>query len=366
VRSFVILLLASALSLSTAASLGGCGGGEVTQAGASSSSSSGAGAGGNAGGAGGGGSSAGGAGGTAGAFPTSGISVIIEPNGNNGQELVDAIENATTSVHMTMYILSDSGVIDALVHQKSKGHEVKVVLDQAMPSGGGSNGQAFDTLQSAGVEVVWAPAQFTYTHEKCVVIDGKTAWIMTMNAAYSSPHDNREYLAVDTIPEHVAEADAVFAGDFAGSPVTSVTGPLVVAPIDAHAELDALVSMAKTSIDVEAEELSDDDLVGRLVQAHNAGLTVRIVRSDQSPSQAEQDAINRVKAVGCQIVELHQPYVHAKLILVDNAYAYVGSANFTYYSLEANRELGVLFAVQSEIDKMEATFAEDLGNGTPL
>ncbi len=337
----------------------------MTSASTSSSSSGGIGGGG-AGGAGSGGSNTGGAGGTAGSFPTSGISVIIEPNGNNAQELVDAIENATTSVHMTMYILSDSHVIDALVHQKAAGHEVKVVLDQAMPSGGSSNGQAFDTLKNGGVDVVWAPAQFTYTHEKCVVIDGKTAWIMTMNAAYSSPHDNREYLAVDTIPDHVAEADAVFEGDFAGTPLTTVTGPLVVAPIDAHAELDALVSMAKTSIDVEAEELSDDDLVGRLVQAHNAGVTVRIVRSDESPSSAEQDAINRVKAVGCQIVELHQPYVHAKLMIIDNMYSYVGSANFTYYSLESNRELGVLFAVESEITKMEATFAQDLANGTPL
>jgi cardiolipin synthase A/B len=365
VRSFSFLLLAASLCLSTAGSLAGCGGGNATTASTSSSSSGGLGGGGT-GGAGGGGASAGGGGGTAAGLPTSGISVIVEPNGMNGQELVAAIENATTSVHMTMYILSDTDVIDALVHQKQLGHDVKVVLDKAMPSGSGSNAQAFDSLQSAGVDVVWAPAQFTYTHEKCVIIDGTTAWIMTMNAAYSSPHDNREYLAIDTIPDHVAEAEAVFEGDFSGSPLTSVTGPLVVAPIDAHAELDAFVSAAKTSIDIEAEELSDDDLVNRIVAAKNAGLTVRIVLADGTPSSAQQDAMNRVKAVGCQAVTLHQPYVHAKLLIVDNMYAYVGSANFTYYSLEANRELGVLFAVESEIAKMEATFAQDLANGTPF
>jgi phosphatidylserine/phosphatidylglycerophosphate/cardiolipin synthase-like enzyme len=367
VRTFAFFPLVAALSLFVASPLAGCGGGDNTTSSSSSTSSASGGLGGNgAGGAGTGGVASGGGGGTAAGLPTSGISVIIEPDGQNGAQLVAAIQNATKSVHMTMYILSDNNVIDALIHQQQIGHEVKVVLDQAMPSGGSSNQPAFDQLQSAGVQVVWAPPQFTYTHEKAVIIDGTTAWIMTMNAAYSSPHDNREYLAIDTLPDHVTEADAVFQGDFAGSPLTTVSGPLVVAPIDAHALLDGLVSMTTKSLDIEAEELSDDDLVNRIVAVKNAGATVRIVRSDQSPSQAEQDAINRVKAVGCQIVELHQPYVHAKLIVVDNLYAYVGSANFTYYSLEANRELGVLFAVQSEITKIEATFAQDIANGTPL
>jgi phosphatidylserine/phosphatidylglycerophosphate/cardiolipin synthase-like enzyme len=366
VRSFAFLLLAAGLSISTSTALAGCGQSGVATSQSSGSGSSGGLGGGGAGGAspgGGGGASAGGGGSAL--YPTSGISVIIEPDGQNGQQLVDAIENAATSVHMTMYILSDSHVIDALIHQKQIGHEVKVVLDQGMPSGGSSNQDSFNQLEGAGVAVVWAPPQFTYTHEKAVIIDGKTAWIMTMNAAYSSPHDNREYLAVDTIPDHVAEADAVFAGDFAGSPVTEVSGPLVVAPIDAHAELDALVSMATKSIDIEAEELSDDDLMNRIVAAKNAGVTVRIVRSDEAPSQAEQDAINRAKAVGCQLVELQHPYVHAKLI-IDGVYAYVGSANFTYYSLESNRELGVLFAIPSEISKIEATFGQDLAAGTAL
>ncbi len=367
VRSFAFVLLAAALAISTSTGLAGCGSGNATSQAASSSSSGGLGGGGGAGGApGGGGSSAGGGGGGAELYPTSGISVIVEPDGQNGQQLVDAIQNAATSVHMTMYILSDNHVIDALIHQHQIGHEVKVVLDQAMPPGGSSNQDAFDQLQSAGVSVVWAPPQFTYTHEKCVVIDGKTAWIMTMNSAYSSPRDNREYLAVDTIPEHVAEADAIFVGDFAGTPVTEVTGPLVVAPIDAHAELDALVSMAKKSLDIEAEELSDEDLMNRIIAAKNAGITVRVVLSNETPTQAGMDAINRLKAAGCQAVQLDQPYVHAKLMIVDDTYAYVGSANFTYDSLEMNRELGVLFAIPSEISKMETTFSQDLANGTPL
>jgi phosphatidylserine/phosphatidylglycerophosphate/cardiolipin synthase-like enzyme len=265
-----------------------------------------------------------------------------------------------------MYILSDSKVIDALIGQKQAGHEVKVVLDQAMPSGGSSNTDTFNQLMMAGVDVVWAPPVFTYTHEKCVVIDGKEAWIMTMNSAFSSPHDNREYLAVDDIPEHVAEADAIFESDYAGMPVKTVTGPLVVAPLNAEPMLEAFVGTAKKSIDIEAEEFSDSTLVDDIVTAKHSGATVRIVLSNLTPTAAAMTAIARVKAAGCQIVELAKPYVHAKLMIIDQTSAYVGSANFTFYSLTANRELGVLFAVETEIQKIQQTFEQDFAAGTAL
>ena len=71
--------------------------------------------------------------------------------------------------------------------------------------------------QAAGVEVVWAPSRFTYTHEKAVIIDGTSAWIMTMNVTFSSPTANREYLALDTDPDDVAEAEAIFQADFANA-----------------------------------------------------------------------------------------------------------------------------------------------------
>ncbi|HVY45777.1 MAG TPA: phospholipase D-like domain-containing protein [Minicystis sp.] len=353
-----------ALALALGVSGGACGQDGVTPTTASTATGTG-GAGGMAG-TGGGATGGGSTGGDAPFPPTSGIRLIIEPDGQNGAELVSAIQNAQTSVHMTMYILSDSDVVDALIAQKSAGHDVKVVLDETLPSGSGSNFSVFNQLKSAGVEIVWAPPQFTYTHEKCVILDGTEAWIMTMNAAYSSPHDNREYLAIDDIAADVAEAEAVFEGDFTGQPLTSVDGPLLVAPLDAHAKLEALIQSAKTSIDLEAEELSDDQIVTDLITAKQAGVTVRIVLSDSPKSMAQQEALNRVKAAQLQVVQLSNPYVHAKVLVVDATAAYVGSANFTYYSLESNRELGVLLAVPSEIQKIESTIADDLANGTPL
>ncbi|HEY4121183.1 MAG TPA: phospholipase D-like domain-containing protein, partial [Byssovorax sp.] len=289
-----------------------------------------------------------------------------------------AISAAQTSVHMTMYILSDHGTIDALIERHQAGVDVKVVLNQSFPgdaTDSQSNQDVFDQLQGAGVPVVWAPGVFQYTHEKSFVVDGTTAWIMTMNAANSSPDDNREYLAIDTIPEHVQEDEAVFEGDFAGAPVATVDGPLVVAPINAHTDLDAFVATAKSTIDIEAEELSDDTFIDALVAASHAGVAIRVVLPDPNPNSfngghaltsAQQEALTRMKAAAFGLVWITNPYVHAKTIVVDGTSAYVGSANFTYTSLEMNRELGVLFAVEPEIAKITATINQDFAAGTPF
>src|SRR5689334_11453960 len=41
-------------------------------------------------------------------MPTNAIQIIVEPNGQSGKEMVNAIYAAKKSVHMTMYLLSDS------------------------------------------------------------------------------------------------------------------------------------------------------------------------------------------------------------------------------------------------------------------
>lgn len=43
-----------------------------------------------------------------------------------------------------------------------------------------------------------------------------------------------------------------------------------------------------------------------------------------------------------------KPYLHAKVILRDGKYAYIGSHNLTTNSLDNNRELGVFLALSEE------------------
>ncbi len=346
----------------SAGSGGGAGGsgtgGTAATGGAAGAPAGGAGGSTSTGGSGGqGGSSSGGA------PSSSNLDIIVEPS-DKGAALTQAIKNAKQSVHVTMYLLTDTEDINALIAQHKAGHDVRVVLNKNFYSGTG-NGAVYNQLKSAGVPVHWAPSGFTYTHEKCVIIDGKAAWIMTMNATYGAPIYNREYLAVDRDPADVSEADTVFKADYAGQAAT-VSGKLVVSPVNSRSKLDALINGATKRLDMEAEELSDYVLVGDLANAADRGVQVHIVLSDSSPSAAQTKSVATLKSHGVKLVTLHNPYVHAKSLVADGSTAYVGSENFTQNSLMYNRELGIIFNSATQVSKVLTTTNKDFANGTAL
>ncbi len=290
------------------------------------------------------------------------VGVVVEPS-DHASALLTAIQGAKKSVHVTMYLLDDSRFTNALIAQKKAGRDVKVMLNQSFPqqTGSGGNGSVYSQLQAAGVSVAWAPSGFTLTHEKCVILDGSEAWIMTMNLEASSP-SNREYLAIDKEPADVAEAEAIFDADFSNHAYTA-TGNLVVAPDNARTKLVALIQSAKTSVDIEGEELSDYQIVNALLAAQKAGVAVRIVLSDTTPTPAQTTAVQQLTAAKIQVVTLSSPYVHAKTLIVDAARAYIGSANFTTSSLVSNRELGLVTDNPSTVSEVAKTVAADIAAG---
>jgi phosphatidylserine/phosphatidylglycerophosphate/cardiolipin synthase-like enzyme len=303
-------------------------------------------------------------------MPSHAVSIIVEPNGNKASELVAAINAATQSVYMTMYELDMTAVINALVARKQAGLDVQVILDGSTQTKS-FNTSAYNTLHNAGIAVVWSNPTFTYTHEKTVMIDGTSAWIMTMNANTSSPSTNREYLALDTDPTDVAEAIAVFKADHAMQSITPA-GPLVVAPTNARPDLVALIDTAMTTLDVEGEEFSDTystGVVNAVARAASRGVTVHVTIAN---GQLDTTSVNRVKNAGGKVVMTGptsssgtstNPYIHAKAIVVDSARAFVGSENFSGGSLGYNRELGVMFDTAAEVAKVKTAIDIDFGKG---
>lgn len=300
---------------------------------------------------------------------SSNVTVQVLPS-DSGAAIVAAIRGAKTSVHMTMYLLSNNQVIDALGDLKDAGKDVKVVLNKTFPPNGGNNTSAFNTLTSRGVPVVYAPAAYNFTHAKSVIIDGTSMLIMTMNMTFSSPTDNREYIATDSDPADVADAEKLFAADFDNKAV-SIGGKLVVSPqaatpVEPRKRLKALMDTAKTSLDVEVQSLSDDTLTDAIVAAHKAKVAVRVVLSGgNEDTPAEAESIAKLTGAGVPLRFVKTPYIHAKTIVVDGTKMFVGSQNFTPTALLYNREIGVMTDSATEAKKITDTISKDFAAGTP-
>ena len=305
------------------------------------------------------------------------VSILVYPNGNRAAELIAALNGAKTSVYMTMYEIDDSGVIDAITSAKARGLDVKVILDGSTTTK--SNNQS--AYNSFSGYVTWSNPAFTYTHEKCVMIDHTQAWIMTANAESSVPEDNREYLAIDNDLADVTEAEAMFKADYA-SQSFSPAGALVVANSNARPDLVNLINSAQKSLDIEDEEFSDNNSNGitdAVVAAAGRGITVRLVVAGGSADSTQTTALNDVKhAPGASVYvssvasgngSPSNPYIHAKAILVDCAMGtcksgFVGSENMTTGSLLYNREVGVIISDATQLAKVQSAMNTDFSNAT--
>ncbi len=294
---------------------------------------------------------------------TAAVSLIIIPD--DGKTVItDAIKAATKSVHVEVYLLTDNMVIDALIASKKAGREVSVLLEKSPYAMTTANQPAHDTLQAAGVKVSWTSSLYPLTHSKLMIVDGARAFILTLNFTSSGIAFNREYGLVDTDPGDVAEAEAIFAADVAAVVKPTLSGNLVVSPINSRNALTSLIDGAKSTLDLEMEEVYDATIVTHLQTAAGRGVVVRVI-APGTPDASTATALGTLKAKGVQVRTLASPDVHAKIIVADGARLYVGSINLTKQSLDYNREVGAITDNASAVTRAVGRIATDFTKATP-
>lgn len=294
---------------------------------------------------------------------TQNVQVFVEPAAGDGV-ITRAIQGAKKSVWMEMYLLTDRNVINALEDAAHRGIDTRVMLE-AHPYGSGSISptQTLDRLKAAGVQTNTSSPSFALTHEKGLVIDGSTAYIMSCNMTLSalggsSSTTNREYGIVDTTQQDVQTVSDIFTADWNRSSVQPNDPNLVVSPINSRDDFISLIGSAKKTLVVEAEEMQDSSVEQALVNAAKSGVQVQVIL----PSGSTNDSgIATIKQGGVQVKEDQHYYMHAKMMVIDGQRGFVGSENISTASLDKNRELGIILSDQSALQTLQQTFQQDWG-----
>jgi phosphatidylserine/phosphatidylglycerophosphate/cardiolipin synthase-like enzyme len=216
--------------------------------------------------------------------------------------------------------------------------------------------------------------KFVFVHEKSFVIDDSTAIISTANTTGSSYSSNREYLVQLENPELVSEVAKVFDADWAGNDIDLKDSKLVWSPSqttlaglvkgNARTKVLDLISSAKKTLMLEQEAMADEEVILALIAAQARGVKVSFVGSPKATNDTYIVAgADRLKAAGVNVRWLLTNFVHAKVILADEARALIGSINMSTNSLNANRELGVILEkteFPQAISKLQAQIQADL------
>jgi phosphatidylserine/phosphatidylglycerophosphate/cardiolipin synthase-like enzyme len=302
----------------------------------------------------------------AGAAPL--YTLITEP-GDGFSAIYGLILSARHTLEMTMYELKDPTAEADLARDAERGVKVEVILDRNLARS--YNTPAYTYLSAHGVAVHWAPRSYDVTHQKAITVDGRVSAIMTLNLTSEYYATSRDFAVIDRDATDVKAIGTVFRNDFAGASSSPQPGaPDLVWSPGADARLVSVIGSAEHTLYVENEEMSEYTIVDALAAAARRGVSVDVVMTYQSSWRSNFD---KLVEAGVH-VRTYAPdaslYIHAKVIAVDPGYhdqqLELGSQNFSWASLQYNRELGLdLGPSQADIvGSVAATVRSDFAGAT--
>jgi len=295
---------------------------------------------------------------------------IVMPMASSHSDWVEAIRGARKSIHMEMFHVTEKAVIDALVARAHDNIDMRVIVDHKIIGGYKA---AFDTLSSAGVKIRAASAFYSITHSKTMIVDNSVAWITSINMTNTGT-SSRDFGILTPDTAIIAEIDKVFESDWtaAGDNANVDTTPavnhpnLAWSPTNSTNQLVKLIDSAKDTLDLEVENIGSQDILDALNRAASPErkVQVRVIIPQCSGNNPNNyAALKKLKGIQTHVEHdgksLDQPYLHAKMIVVDKKRNYIGSINFSYNSTVKSRELGVIFLDEDIGGKLSQEFKTD-------
>ena len=288
------------------------------------------------------------------------LSLFVLPD-DGSAVILDAIHEADESVVFVMYLVTNDDFIDALRAAEARGVQVKGIMELNPYGGSSSNINVFNDLVDSGAEMKWDHNGIRYMHQKMILIDNETMFIMTCNMTSSGLSANREYGLIDTDPDRIAEVRSVFDADWNRTDLSLAEPLLVWSPINARQTLVSLIDSAQNTIELQQSSMLDPEIETQLAAAAGRGVEVRYVSSPDWPlsEDADEPARERLRQAGVQVRYLDDPFVHAKVFLIDGRVGFVGSENISTNSLDNNRELGLIFEDLDSVERLNAQLEAD-------
>lgn len=297
---------------------------------------------------------------------------MINTPDDNHDAIAKVLMTARTQIQMSMYHLTDPQLIDTLIAKQAQGVKVQIILDHSSLASPHYM-DTFKRLQAGHVDVMASSPLFNITHSKMFVLDGKTAFVSTMNFVEHF-QEMRDFGVFTHEPSVVQELQSVFLADVANAKNNTMNTPLlhspnlVWSPVNAEQKIVDLIDSSRTSLDVTSENLGNDNIQQALIRARARGVAVRLLTPACDLAQDPLRNYPFLRQLAQSGVQMHLmpapstpqlPYMHAKTMIVDRSILFLGSENLSNNSLLHAREAGIVFTNKKAIAFVGSSFERD-------
>lgn len=187
----------------------------------------------------------------------------------------------------------------------------------------------------------------TYVHAKFALIDSGFL-IQTSNLTHSAFATNREYFFYSQHSWVYQSLATIFQKDRLWEAInySDIHPNILVCPINCRAVLENLIQSAKSSIIIENQYIEDPRLLWLLGEKIKTIWTWNLHIQLPDTDKNKQLQKTRWKPI---VTLIKKPYIHAKMMLIDNQILYLWSINFSANSMDNNREIWILLTDQNII-----------------
>jgi len=298
-------------------------------------------------------------------------SLIVMPD-DSAKPILNAIEGATKSLRVKMFIFSDPSLLKAVIDARARGLKVRVMLNPARRDGESENDKSRKQLEAGGVEVMDGNPTYDVTHEKSLVVDDEIAFVHSLNWETKNLTETRDYAIITSHAHEVAEIIECFDLDwdrkaFKGDDKCH----LIWCCGNGRERIAQFIDEAKDSLLLQNERYQDAVIIERLVRAARRGVKVHVMA--RPPHKLKKGKLvesvggmRTMEDVGIKIHKLKHLKLHAKMLLADHARAIIGSINLAPGTFDSRRELAIEVRHDAVIERLMQIAHADWKNSHPL
>lgn len=315
------------------------------------------------------------------------VTTFTSPDGSR-DALWHFLNSAQESIYVEIYGINHPHILN-LIHEISAAKpslEMKFLIGWNSLGYVPENRYVANNLTLLGYPVKWTTDEFTFAHQKYVIIDNKTTIVHSGNWAKTSFPEygykaNREWSIAMTDTEITAYYRSVFDYDWGngieynatvhgtGTPLTQPTttstythpfatpghfsGPMNVTPIfSPDTSLEGIlycINAAQATLDIQIPYFTSvgnagavDTVLAAIIAAKQRGVTVRVISEEEYNWQEVAEMFHEHQI---PIVWQDTRWFmanHNKGIIVDGRIVLISSINYSDGSISSNREAGVI------------------------
>ena len=280
--------------------------------------------------------------------------------------VVALIDEACEQLLLKQFKLQSEAVEEALRRARERGVQVRVMLNPHTSGGDRWNDEAYTRLQAWGIETAWTSEAFPVTHEKSIVVDRHTALVATFNLSDKYFTETRDYGVLTYNPAVVAQVIAGFEADWQRVFFQPDIGVgLVWSSANSSGQMARIVDAATSTLWIQHPKFVDAVMLDRIISARERGVNVRVLCGGKH-GISDWDiydtfsSLRVMERFGVKVRRQQRPKLHAKLILVDGAFAQTGSMNIDRSAFDLRRELGIESDAPEVVARLKETFQIDL------